>query len=162
MAFLYKPWLPAAALAGVSAAVLLTVFLMEHFAGHAPCELCWYQRYAHMGVFALALPALALNRRPSISAPLLAAAALASLIGAAIAAYHVGVEQSWWESACATAIEGDTIEELRASLLAAPMVRCDEVLWSLWGVSMVGWNAMLSLALGGGALYAAYRMEKAK
>ncbi|MDP6587863.1 MAG: disulfide bond formation protein B [Alphaproteobacteria bacterium] len=162
MALLDKSWLPAAALTAVSAAVLLTAFLMEHFAGHFPCELCWYQRYAHMATFALALPALVLNRHANISAPLLAAAALAILIGAAIAAYHVGVEQSWYESACATRIVGDTIEELRASLLAAPLVRCDEVLWSLWGISMAGWNAMLSLVLGGGALYAAYRMEKTR
>jgi disulfide bond formation protein DsbB len=162
MALLDKPWLAAAALATVSATVLLTAFLMEHFAGHVPCELCWYQRYAHMAALAMALPALVLSRHTNISAPLVASSALALLIGAAIAAYHVGVEQSWYESACATQIVGGTIEELRASLLAAPLVRCDEVSWSLWGISMAGWNAMLSLVLGGGALYAAYRMEKTK
>ncbi len=158
----HKPWLPPAALLAISGAVLLTAFLFEHIGGLAPCELCWYQRYAHMAALAIALPALYLNRQASISAPLLAAAAVALLIGAAIAGYQVGVEQGWFESSCATAIKGDTIEELRASLLAAPLVRCDEVAWSLWEISMAGWNGLLSLALSAGALYAAFMMERAR
>ena len=162
MALIDKPWLPAAALLTVSAAVLLTAFLFEHVGGIAPCELCWYQRYAHMAALAIALPVLYFNRQASISAPLLAAAAVAILVGAAVAGYQVGVEQSWWESSCATPIAGDTIEELRASLLEAPLVRCDEVAWSLWRISMAGWNALLSLVLGAGTLYAAFMMERAK
>ena len=115
-----------------------------------------------MAALAIALPVLYFNRQASISAPLLAAAAVAILVGAAVAGYQVGVEQSWWESSCATPIAGDTIEELRASLLEAPLVRCDEVAWSLWRISMAGWNALLSLVLGAGTLYAAFMMERAK
>ena len=94
--------------------------------------------------------------------PLLAAAGLAFLVGAGIAGYQVGVELSWFESSCATPITGTTVEKLRASLLAAPVVRCDEVAWSLWGISMAGWNALLSLALGLAALYAAFMTERVK
>ena len=162
MALTDKPWLPAAALLIVSGAVLLTAFLFEHVGGLAPCELCWYQRYAHMAALVIALPVLYFNRQASISAPLLAAAAVVILVGAAVAGYQVGVEQSWWESSCATPITGTTIEELRASLLEAPLVRCDEVAWSLWQISMAGWNALLSLALAAGALYAAFMMERTK
>ena len=162
MALIDKPWLPAAALAAVSGAVVLTAFLFEHIGGLAPCELCWYQRYAHMAALASALLALYFNRQASVSVPLLMAVAAATLVGAAIAGYQVGVEQSWWESSCAAAIKGDNIDELRASLLAAPNVRCDEIAWSLWRISMAGWNALLSLVLGAGALYAAFMMERAK
>jgi disulfide bond formation protein DsbB len=162
MAVIGKPWLPAAALLVVSGGVLLSAFLFEHVGGLAPCELCWYQRYAHMAALALALPTLYYNRQVSISAPLLAAAGAAVLVGAVIAGYQVGVEQSWWQSSCAVPIVGDTIEELRASLLVAPLVRCDEVAWSLWHISMAGWNALLSLALGVGALYASFMMERAQ
>lgn len=162
MALYDKPWLPAAALVAISGAALLTAFLFEYVGGLAPCELCWYQRYAHMAALAVALPCLYFNRQTSVSVPLLMAAAVAILVGAAIAGYQVGVEQSWWESSCAAPIKGDTIEKLRASLLAAPRVRCDEVAWSLWQISMAGWNALLSLALGAGALYAAIMMERAK
>ena len=162
MALFDKPWLPAAALLTVSGAVLLTAFLFEHVGGLAPCELCWYQRYAHMAALAIALPVLYFNRQVSISAPLLAVAAVAILVGAAVAGYQVGVEQSWWQSSCATPISGTTVEELRASLLAAPLVRCDEVAWSMWHISMAGWNALLSLALAAGTLYAAFMMERSQ
>ncbi len=162
MALINKPWLPAAALVAVSGAVLLTAFLFEHIGGLTPCELCWYQRYAHMAALASALLALYFNRQASVSVPLLMAVAVAVLVGAAIAGYQVGVEQSWWESSCAVPIKGDNIEELRSSLLAAPNVRCDEIAWSLWQISMAGWNALLSLVMGAGALYAAFMMERAK
>ena len=162
MALTDKPWLPAAALVAVSSAVVLTAFLFEHIGGLAPCELCWYQRYAHMAGLAGALSALYFNRYASVSVPLLMAAAAAILVGAAIAGYQVGVEQSWWESSCAAPIKGDTIEELRTSLLAASNVRCDEIAWSLWQISMAGWNALLSLVMGAGALYAAFMMGRAK
>ena len=157
-----KPRLLAAVLVAVSGGLLLGAFLFEHIGGLAPCELCWYQRYAHMAALAIALPGLYFSRHVSVSVPLQMAAAVAILVGAAIAGYQVGVEQSWWESSCATPIKGDTIEELRASLLAAPHVRCDEIAWSLWEISMAGWNALLSLALGTGALYDGIMMERAK
>ena len=47
----------------------------------------------------------------------------------------------------AAAVSAQTVEELRAQLLAAPVVPCDEVAWSLFGVSMAGYNAVVSLAL---------------
>ena len=66
MALTDKPWLPAAALVAVSSAVVLTAFLFEHIGGLAPCELCWYQRYAHMAGLAGALSALYFNRYASV------------------------------------------------------------------------------------------------
>ena len=162
MALTDKPWLPAAALVAVSSAVVLVAFLFEHIGGFAPCELCWYQRYAHMAGLAGALLGLYFHRQANVSATLLMVAAAAILVGVAIAGYQVGVEQTWWESSCAAPIKGDTIEELRASLLAAPNVRCDEVAWSLWQISMAGWNALLSLVMGAGALYAAFIIKRAK
>ncbi len=162
MALVRISWLPLAALSALSAALLLTAFMFEHIGGLAPCELCWYQRYAHMAVIAVLLPALYFHRNASAVAPLLAAAGMALLVGTGIAGYQVGVERSWWESACATPIRGETLDEIRASLMAAPLVRCDEVAWSLWEISMAGWNGLVSLALGAGAMYAAVMMERTK
>ncbi|MBR45516.1 MAG: disulfide bond formation protein B [Rhodospirillaceae bacterium] len=162
MAFFRISWLPVAALSVISAALLLTAFMFEHIGGLAPCELCWYQRYAYMAVIAILLPALYFHSNASVVAPLLAAAGLALLVGTGIAGYQVGVERSWWESACATPIRGESLDEIRASLMAAPVVRCDEVAWSLWEISMAGWNGLVSLALGAGALYAAFMTERIK
>ncbi len=162
MALLQIPWLPPAVLFAVSGAVLLTAFLFEHVGGLAPCELCWYQRYAYFAALAIAFAALIFCRRSGVAPPLLASAGLTFLVGAGIAGYQVGVELSWFESSCATPISGNTIEEMRASLLAAPVVRCDEVAWSMWGISMAGWNGLLSLALGLAAMYAAFMTERAR
>lgn len=159
-ALIQKIWLPPAMLFVISGAIVLGAFMFEHIGGLAPCELCWYQRYAHFVTLALALAALLYHRQSGATPPLIAAAGIALLIGAGIAGYQVGVELSWFESSCATPITGTTIEELRAALFAAPTVRCDEVAWSMWEISMAGWNGLLSLALALAALYAAFMMER--
>jgi len=155
-------WLSAAALCAVSGALLLTAFMFEYIGGLAPCELCWYQRYAHMATILISGSALYFYRNASVVVPMLAAAAVAFFVGAGIAGYQVGVEQSWWESACATPIRGGTLDEIRVGLMAAPLVRCDEVAWSLWEISMAGWNGLASLVLGASALYAAFITERSK
>jgi disulfide bond formation protein DsbB len=131
-----------------SAALLGGALAFQYLGGYSPCVLCHWQRYAHAATIALAALALAF---PRATAPLLAAAAVAILTGAAIAFFHVGVEQHWWAGTaeCGSAVSGSgSIEELRARLLAQPVVRCDEVAWSLYGVSMAGYNFGLSLLLG--------------
>ena len=91
-------------------------------------------------------------------------AGLTLLTGAAIAAFHVGVEQHWWQgTAECGAVDGaaDSLEALRAQILTAPTVRCDEVPWSLFGISMAGYNFLVSLGLGAGALAAGRRLAGA-
>ncbi len=89
---------------------------------------------------------------------LTALAGLAAFAGAGIALYHVGVEQQWWPgtSGCgAGALTGSSVQDLRAQIEAAPIVRCSDIPWSLFGISMAGYNAILSAALGLFALAAA-------
>jgi disulfide bond formation protein DsbB len=78
-------------------------------------------------------------------------AGLAALAGAGIALYHVGVEQQWWPgtSGCgAGALSGAAgLDSLREQIESAPIVRCSDVPWSLFGISMAGYNALLSAAL---------------
>ena len=69
---------------------------------------------------------------------------------AAIGVFHVGVEYHWWAGpqACSGNIpRGLSPEQLKKYLFGAKMVRCDEAAWSMWGISMAGWNAILSAAL---------------
>ena len=121
--------------------------------GLAPCTLCWYQRvpYAVTMVLGLAGAALLVQGRPRAAALLTFWCGVAFVLGAVIAAFHVGVEQDWWDwaSACTAtgAGQGRTVDELRALLETAPVVRCDEVQWSLFGISMAGYNFLVSLAL---------------
>lgn len=142
-----------AALAVLAAAMLAAAFAFEHLGGLAPCALCWWQRYAWMAVLALALPAVALGGRAG--AALFALAALAALAGGGIAAYHVGVEQHWWTGTaqCGTAPgAAASVEDRLRQLLAAPVVRCDEIAWTFAGLSMAAWNGAIAALAGGLAL----------
>lgn len=137
----------AALAAAGSAATLLAALGFQFIGGLAPCPMCIWQRWPHVAAAALGVLAAALGWRA-----LMALGALVMLIGAALGAFHVGVEQGWWQgpTTCVSApIGGLTQQELLAQIMAAPLVRCDEIAWSLMGVSMAGWNALLSLALAG-------------
>src|SRR5690606_26210528 len=109
---------------------------------------CVYQRWPYVATIALGLAGFALARRhPAAARIALGLAGLTFLVGGGIAGFHVGVEQGWWQgtSGCGAPASGTgggamTLEQLRAQVLAAPVVRCDEVPWSLLGISMAGYN----------------------
>lgn len=130
----------------------------QHLGGLSPCVLCLYQRWPWLAVICLGVLALVLASKPTMSKALLGLAVLAMLIGAGIAAFHVGVEQHWWAgtSECGGLTgKATTIEDLKRQLMATPVTRCDEVAWSMAGISMAGWNMILSL---GGAVLLAWRL----
>ena len=128
----------------ISAALLTGAFLFEYVGDMAPCSLCIWQRWAHVGVIGAALiGTIMLPAR--IGLLLVAAAALTSF---GVAGYHAGVEWTLWAGpAGCTANLGSAASsaDLVDQLLATPVVRCDDVPWSLFGLSMAGWNALLSL-----------------
>ena len=139
--------------AGGSLALLLAALAFQYIGGLAPCPLCIWQRWPHLGAAVLGPVAFML------SGPLVPALGAGVMLGGAgIALYHSGVEQGWWEgpSACAAPdIAGLTPEELLAQIMAAPIVRCDEIPWEMLGLSMAAWNGLASLALAGVWLWAA-------
>ncbi len=128
-----------------SAALLVAAFAFQHLGGLAPCPLCLVQRWPHAAGIALGLALLVLPWR---GLALLAALALAA--GAGVAGWHVGIEQGWWAgpaSCAAPDVSQVSPEELLEQILAAPVVRCDEVAWSALGLSMAAWNGLASLGL---------------
>jgi disulfide bond formation protein DsbB len=132
-----------------SAAVLGTALLSQFWGGLQPCELCLMQRWPWDAAIVVALTALLVGDRAPLPwvAVLLA---LAFAIGAALAFYHVGVEQKWFAgpSACtATGSGAMTLEEMKRQILGTAPVLCDRVQWSLFGVSLAGFNLIASLAM---------------
>ncbi len=128
-----------------SAALLLGALYFQYFQDLAPCKMCIWQRWPHGIAIALGLVALAFPRRE-----VMVLAGLVVFIGAGIGLYHAGVEQNWWEgpNTCTSgSISGLTTEELLDQILAAPVVRCDEIVWSLFSLTMAAWNAVISLGL---------------
>ncbi len=155
-------WLltPVGALCAVVAASIVALggaLASQYFGGLAPCILCLYQRVPYAVVIALGLLAWFVPRYAGWA---LALAALAFLTGGGIAVFHVGVEQHWWEGT--QSCTGDSsaalsVDALRAQIMNAPVVKCDEVQWSLFGVSMAGYNVLASAVLAVFALLAAAR-----
>lgn len=152
--------------AGLASAAALAVALgSQHWGGLRPCELCHWQRLPHGAVVVLAVGGLLWFRSPRERMVLSWLAALVLAAGAAVALYHVAVELRWAAGPSACSGQGAldrarTTEELRRLLEAAPVARCDEVAWSLFGVSMAGWNALASAALGVGCGAAGWRLMR--
>lgn len=109
-----------------------------------PCSMCLYQRYVHFGIGVLGFMLYKL-RAPYV----LIIMGLCWLASASVAGYHVGVESKLLPApkSCAQSIRSDSLEDLKAKLLARPVVRCDVPAWTLGGISMAGWNALASMVL---------------
>lgn len=135
-----------------SVAALAAAFLFQYGVGLAPCPLCLYQRWPYYAAIPLTLAAFVIAREgfaPGWRRLALALCALGFAAGAALAVYHVGIEHHWWPgpTSCTGGGGARTLDDLRAQLMATPVVRCDEAPWSLFGVSLAGFNAVASLVL---------------
>lgn len=133
----------------VSAVTLGAVFTSQYGYGLKPCVLCIYQRWPYAAAIAISVLYLLLKDRINdVIARLGLATAFAATGG--IAAFHVGVEQKWWEgtSECtADTGAGMTMDQLRDQLMSAPLVKCDEVAWEMFGISMAGYNLILAIVM---------------
>lgn len=140
--------------------MMLGAWGFQYIGGMAPCELCLWQRWPHkiaigLGVVMLFLP----NRYIALLGGLVV------LAGAGIAFYHAGVELKYWAGPNSCTGLPD-LHDLGApltveALWARPVVRCDDIPWSLFGISMAGWNGIISLGLGAGWLWA-FRLGRAR
>jgi|TARA_R110002020_G_scaffold21154_3_gene71796 disulfide bond formation protein DsbB len=127
------------------AALLGGALISQYGFGLYPCEMCMWQRWPHLVAILLAAAALAF-RRISMAVPLVVAAAIAILISGLIGGFHAGVEYDWWEglTSCSTNLPagGDLLD----SIMNAPLVRCDVAPWTLFGISLAGFNFLLSVS----------------
>ncbi|MBT8411019.1 MAG: disulfide bond formation protein B [Octadecabacter sp.] len=126
-----------------SFALLAGAFLFQAI-GYAPCQMCLWQRWPHAIAIVIGLFAVLVTRYQPVLALL---GGLAALTTASIGAYHTGVERGWWEgpSSCTGAGGLNTTDLLSTDI--APIVMCDDVVWSLFGLSMASYNMLFSLAL---------------
>lgn len=151
-----------------AAAMLAIAHGFETFGNLAPCTLCLRQREVYWAVAGLALAFMIVVRLPG--GPRLRAAtcwvlALLFLLGAGIAAYHAGAEWKLWPgpSACASAggkaTAAGAMALLKGRSFAGPS--CDTAAWVFAGLSMAGWNAVISIVLASVSVAAAIR-ERSK
>lgn len=137
----------------VPAALMAGALGSQYLGGLYPCEMCHWQRWPHYAAIALASGAFAV-RRQGFARVLVVLAAFAILSSGAIGVFHAGVEYHWWRgiTACTSTLSGSggTPDEVLARIMNAPIVRCDAPQWTLFGISLAGFNALISIV--GGAM----------
>ena len=126
----------------VPAGLLGGAYLSEYGFGLYPCEMCWWQRYAHFAALALAVPAVLLPQARVLTS----LAGMAILFAGLIGGYHAGVEYGWWQGLTACTSQIDMSADPLEAISAGPLIRCDQVQWALLGVSLAGFNFLLSTA----------------
>ncbi len=136
----------------VSALTLIAVHIFQYGFGYAPCGLCYYQRYPYFAIVGIGIAGLlaaGVKNIKGLIPGLLGVFLLLFLIDAGTAGFHVGVEQKWWAgpATCSSADFSGSIEDQLKQLMETPVVRCDEVAWSLFGISMAGYNFLIALGM---------------
>lgn len=134
----------------VCAGVLATAYVMEHYFAVYPCQMCLYERQVFMVAGGVALFSFILLPR-AFQPYVLMGLGLIFIGGAVLAAYHVAIQQHWVSLPAFCASKdfsmATSVEELKNQLLKTPFVRCDQVTWSLFGLSLAFYNCLLSLIL---------------
>jgi disulfide bond formation protein DsbB len=128
----------------IPALLLAGAYLSQYGFDLYPCEMCWWQRYPHFAAVGFALLSF-------LAAPkrlLIALAAGGILTSGLIGFFHAGVEYGWWEGVTSCAAIPQTGEGQSAldAIMNAPVVRCDEAPWTLLGISLAGFNFLISAA----------------
>jgi len=141
-------------------AALCVAWLAQYGAGLAPCELCYWARYAYWATIALGIVAIFFSRQPKARKFWLALTGLGFLAVVGISVFHVGVEQGWWQGSAACVGEstaGMSAEELTKAIMDAPVTRCDEPAFTFLGISMAGYDGIYAALLAWFTLWGATR-----
>ena len=141
------------AIAAVGIAAILGAYFFQYVLGLPPCPLCLEQRIAYyfaIPLAAMVLLGLSVGSSPKVITLALLAIAGAMIWNAGLGVYHSGVEWQWWPGPqdCSGAAPnfsagGSLLEQMNKTRV----VRCDEAAWRFLGLSLAGYNVLISLAL---------------
>ena len=135
---------------GLPLVLIACVYVAQFGFGLSPCEMCWWQRYGHFAAIGLALAGWTIRKSPA-GTGLIALAGLAIGVSAGIGLLHAGVEYHWWQGLASCSGNLDTSQSLSAleqQLLATPVIPCDRPAWTMFGISMAGYDFVYATALG--------------
>ena len=127
----------------ISFTLLASAISFEFFYDLAPCKLCMWQRWPHVIIIAIMLLGLSILNKTWM----LLLISLSAIVTGIIGFYHTGIEQGWWSGTlgCSNQFGSETdISNLTTLLLETPVVKCDEIVWSVFNISMAGWNSLVS------------------
>jgi disulfide bond formation protein DsbB len=150
----------AAAVAVGGAATILGAWFFQVVVGLKPCPLCLEERYVYyfgipLAVLVLLGESVGSSRKVLLGA--LAVIVAGMLWNAGLSTYHAGVEWKWWPGPpdCSGPLDplGSAGGGLLHDLQSISVVRCDEAAWRFLGISLAGYDALISLGLAAAAAW---------
>jgi disulfide bond formation protein DsbB len=153
-----KPQRAILAILFVATATIAAAWAFQIIGGYVPCPLCLEQRWSYYATIPIAFFLLWTSSREAILRAGLLVIALIMLAGAVLAVYHAGIEWRWWQGpqACSG---GAGLTGTLPDLSNLRVIRCDQAALRILGLSLAGWNALISLLTAGIALAATRRKE---
>jgi disulfide bond formation protein DsbB len=151
----------ATAVAAIGIAAILGAYFFQYVIGLPPCPLCLEQRiayYVSIPLAAMILLGLSVGSSRKVLMLALFAIAAAMLWNAGLGVYHSGVEWHWWQGPqdCSGAVPDFSKGSLIEQMQRARVVRCDEAAWRFLGLSLAGYNVLISLGLAAVAVWGAW------
>lgn len=140
--------------AAASASMLIFALVAQYGFSLHPCELCLWQRYPYAAILAIATLAFLCAKSPRVLWWAALTCALLFVVDSGIAFYHAGVEWHIFPglTGCSASATGESIADLRAAIMNAPLVSCDQAMASVLGLSMAAWNSLAAAVLAAGSL----------
>jgi disulfide bond formation protein DsbB len=151
----------AVAIALIGVATVAGFLFFQYVLGYPPCPLCLEQRiafYVSVPLAVMIMLGVSVGSSRKVLLLALAAIAAAMLWNAGLGAYHAGIEWQWWEGPqdCSGAVTGlGSAGSLLERMQSARVIRCDEAAWRFLGLSLAGYNVLVSLTLAAVALWGA-------
>lgn len=127
----------------VPAGLMLGALGSQYIGGLYPCEMCYWQRWPHDFAIVAAMFAFGL-RNHAWKGRCVALAGFGILVSGLIGVFHAGVEYGWWEGITRCTSTAGSSGNLMADIMNAPLIRCDQPQWELFGISLAGFNALIS------------------
>ena len=132
----------------ISSSMLLSAFYLEYFHDAFPCDLCITQRWFHALIISYSLIAIFIHEKKFLANKFILIGLSITWIASSVAGlYHYGIEMNFWSGPdeCSSSI--DFSKDLLKYLLNKSPIKCDEVMFKILGLSLAGWNTLMSFVM---------------
>ena len=128
--------------------MLLSAFYLEYFHGALPCDLCITQRWFHGAIIGYSFIIILIINKTSISYKLIILVGSILWLSSSLAGlYHFGIEMNFWTGPDGCSSNIDFSKDTLTYLLNKSPIKCDEVMFEIFGLSLAGWNALASFSI---------------
>ena len=132
----------------ISSFMLISAFYLEYFQGALPCDLCITQRWFHGLIIAYSFIIIFILKKTKFSKKLLLLGACVIWLSSFLAGlYHFGIEMKFWNGPDGCSSNIDFSKDTLTYLMSKSPIKCDEIMIEIFGLSLAGWNALISFII---------------